>query len=78
MQSFKIITGPDRYFIVPTLLGTGTRRAKALYEAGDMDGLVKYLRKCRCDLVEEMHDSQRKVDRMDYLIRQTQKEADKQ
>ena len=56
----------------------GTRRAKAFYEAGDMDGLVKYLRKCRCDLVEEMHDSQRKVDRMDYLIRQTQKEADKQ
>ena len=56
----------------------GTRRAKAFYEAGDMDGLIKYLRKCRCDLVEEMHDSQRKVDRMDYLIRQTQKEADKQ
>ena len=56
----------------------GTRRAKALYETGDMDGLIKYLRKCRCDLVEEMHDSQRKVDRMDYLIRQTQKEADKQ
>ena len=27
----------------------GTRRAKALYEAGDMDGLVKYLRRCRCD-----------------------------
>ncbi len=56
----------------------GTSRAKALYEAGDMDGLVKYLRKCRCALVEEMHDSQRKVDRMDYLIRQTQKEVDKQ
>jgi len=31
-----------------------TRRAKALYEAGDMDGLVKHLPKCRCDLVEEM------------------------
>lgn len=56
----------------------GIRRAKALYEAGDMDGLVKYLRKYRCGLVEEMHDSQRKVDRMDYLIRQAQKEADKQ
>ena len=56
----------------------GALRAKALYEAADYDGLVKYLRKCRCDLVEEMHDSQRKVDRMDYLIRQTQKEADKQ
>ena len=56
----------------------GTLRAKALYEAGDIDGLIKHLRRCRCDLVEEMHDSQRKVDRMDYLIRQTQKEADKQ
>ena len=56
----------------------GASRAKALYEAKDMDGLVKYLRKCRCDLVEEMHDSQRKIDRMDYLIRQVQKEAGKQ
>ena len=56
----------------------GTLRAKALYEAGDIDGLIKHLRRCRCDLVEEMHDSQRKVDRMDYMIRQIQKEADKQ
>ena len=56
----------------------GVSRAKALYEAKDMDGLIKHLRKYRCDLVEEMHDSQRKVDRMDYLIRQVQKEAGKQ
>ncbi|MBQ9871729.1 MAG: hypothetical protein IJM27_07330 [Eubacterium sp.] len=56
----------------------GTSRAKALYEAKDMDGLVKHLRKCRCDLVEEMHESQRRVDRMDYLIRQAKKEAGKQ
>ena len=53
----------------------GALRAKALYEAGDIDGLIKYLRRCRCDLVEEMHDSQRKVDRMDHLIRQAQKEG---
>ena len=56
----------------------GVSRAKALYEAGEMDGLIMHLRKYRCDLVEEMHDSQRKVDRMDYLIRQVQKEAGKQ
>ena len=56
----------------------GVSRAKALYEAGDMNGLIIHLRKYRCDLVEEMHDSQRKVDRMDYLIRQVQKEAGKQ
>ena len=55
-----------------------TLRAKAFYEAGDIDGLIKYLRKFRCDLVEEMHDSQRRVDRMDYLIRQIQKEAGRQ
>ena len=55
----------------------GVSRAKALYEAGDMDALIKHLRKCRCYLVEEMHDSQKKVDRMDYLIRQAQKEAEK-
>ncbi len=55
----------------------GERRAKALYEAGDMEALIRHLRKCRCDLVEEMHDSQRRVDRMDYLIRQAQKEAGK-
>jgi len=53
----------------------GVSRAKALYEAGDIDGLIKQLRKYRCSLVEEMHDSQRKVDRMDYLIRQVQKEG---
>ena len=53
----------------------GALRAKALYEAGDIDGLIKYLRRYRCNLVEEMHDSQRKVDRMDYLIRQAQKEG---
>ncbi|MCR5475027.1 MAG: hypothetical protein K6F28_07460 [Lachnospiraceae bacterium] len=53
----------------------GALRARALYEAADYDGLIKYLRKCRCNLVEEMHDSQRRVDRIDYLIRQAQKEG---
>ena len=52
-----------------------TLRAKALYETGDIDGLIKHLRRYRCNLVEEMHNSQRKVDRMDYLIRQVQKEG---
>ena len=51
------------------------KRAKALYEGGDCEALIKHLRKCRCDLVEEMHNSQRKVDRMDYLIRQAEKEV---
>ena len=30
---------------------------------------------CRCGLIDEMHESQRKVDRMDYLIRKAEKET---
>ncbi len=55
----------------------GITRAAALYEAKEADALVRHLRKCRCDLVEEMHNSQRRVDLMDYLIRQGQKETEK-
>ena len=53
-------------------------RARVLYECGETDALIKHLRKCRCDLVEKMHDSQRKVDRMDCLIRQAKKEKKKE
>ena len=35
--------------------------------------LLWQLRKCRCARIEELHESQRRVDRLDYLIRQTQK-----
>jgi hypothetical protein len=49
------------------------KKAKLLYEAGDADALIRHFRKCRCDLMDELHKSQRKVDCMDYLIRQTEK-----
>ena len=50
------------------------REANALYEAGQLEELIRYLKKCRCGLMDEMHESQRKVDRMDYLIRRTENE----
>ena len=31
----------------------------------------------RCDLIEEMHQSQRKLDCLDFLIRDTEKEMKK-
>ncbi len=70
----------DLMMLIDNLNDNGCRmedinRAKALYESGDGEALIKHLRKCRCDLVEEMHNSQRRVDRMDYLIRQTEKEV---
>jgi hypothetical protein len=36
--------------------------------------LQSNLKKCRCSLMDEMHESQRKVDWMDNLIRMVEKE----
>jgi HD superfamily phosphohydrolase len=47
--------------------------AAELYKAGQTDELIRFLKKCRCSLMDEMHESQRKVDRMDYLIRRAEK-----
>ena len=44
-------------------------RVRRLHEAGFDDEIVRCLRRCRCDLVEELHKSQRKVDCIDHLIR---------
>ena len=49
------------------------KKAKMFYEAGDIEALIRYLRKCRCSRMEELHENQRKVDCLDYLIRQTEK-----
>ena len=48
-------------------------KAKQLYEAGDAEAMIRYFRKCRCNRMEELHESQRKVDCLDFLIRQTAK-----
>ena len=49
--------------------------AKLFFESGQKSELIGYLKRCRCNLMDEMHESQRKVDRMDYLIRWAEKEA---
>ncbi len=64
--------------ICATLLDAGCteaeiRGARSIYQTGNRDALLRYLRKCRCGRMEELHESQRRVDRLDYLIRQTQK-----
>ena len=45
--------------------------AELLYQTGSTKELIRYLRKCRSELMEHLHESQRKVDHMDFLIRQT-------
>ena len=52
-----------------------TKKAVQLYSTGDREALIRFFRKCRCSKMEELHESQRKVDCLDYLIRQTAKTA---
>ncbi len=49
-------------------------KAEKLLAAGQTEALLLHLRLCRCDLMEQLHESQKRVDCMDYLIRQTRKE----
>ena len=52
--------------------GSGeVEKAKQLYESGDTKALIRHFRTCRCNRMEELHESQRKVDCLDFLIRQT-------
>ena len=48
-------------------------KAEKLLEAGSGEELVRYLRLCRCGLMDDLHETQRRVDRLDYVIRQTRK-----
>lgn len=50
-------------------------KAKKLYEVGDGEALIRFFRQCRSNRLEELHASQQKVDRIDFLIRQTENKA---
>ena len=52
---------------------TELNKAMQLYDSGDSEELIRHFRKCRCSRMEELHASQRKVDCLDYLIRQIEK-----
>ena len=57
------------------LAGLLTREEDLLLcRAGRLEELRKALRKRRCALMDEVHESQRKVDRIDTVIRQIEKE----
>lgn len=48
-------------------------KAERLWEAGRARDLIRHLRLCRCELMDILHESQKRVDRVDTLIRQTEK-----
>ena len=75
-QEDQIHSQIEKILINLTDAGCGSEeleKAEQLYEAGDMQVLLRYFRKCRCSRMEELHESQRRVDCLDFLIRQTAK-----
>ena len=48
---------------------TDAERVRSMHKAGLDEEIIHCLRKCRCALMEDLRDSQRRVDRMDRLIR---------
>ena len=47
-------------------------RVRLMHKAGMDKDILQVMKKCRCILIDEMHDSQRRVDMMDRLIRMTE------
>ena len=52
---------------------TAIQRAELLFRDGRADDLIRCLRSCRCDALEEIHEKQKRLDRLDMLIRETKK-----
>lgn len=46
-----------------------TDRVMRMYEAGMDEEILTCLRKCRCNMMDELHERQRKIDHMDRVIR---------
>ena len=44
-------------------------------KVGQNEELLGFLRKCRCTLMDEMHESQRKVDCLDLMIHRLEKNS---
>ncbi len=49
-----------------------------LYSNGQVQDAIKTLRKHRCSLMDSLHESQGKVDCLDFLVRRMEKKSDDQ
>ena len=73
----------DEQSIIQNLRDSGcgeetVTRIYGLYQAGLLDDAIRSLRSFRCGLIEELHESQSKVDCLDYLVHRLQKEAQRE
>ena len=68
----------NKYMVRRNLLDAGCSDQSAafvdqLVRTGRMTDALHEMKVIRCDLMDELHQSQRRVDCLDYLIRQTEK-----
>ena len=52
-------------------------KAERILQAGSLFEFTNFLKQCRCGLLEQMHESQKRVDLMDYLIRRAEQVSKK-
>ena len=55
------------------IAGDAIEKAERLLATGHTEDLIRYLRLLRCNLMDDLHKTQKRVDCMDYVIRQTEK-----
>lgn len=48
---------------------TNVERIHELYRSGQVREAIKVLRRHRCDLMEKLHESQDRIDTLDFLVR---------
>lgn len=49
---------------------------RRLYDGGQMQDAIKVLRRQRCALMDDLHESQSRVDCLDYLVSKMEKEKE--
>lgn len=49
------------------------QRAESLLTLGAREELIRCLRSCRCEQLDVLHEKQKQLDRLDLLIRRTQR-----
>ena len=55
---------------------TAIEKAARLLQNEQTDALIRHLRLCRCELMEQLHTCQKLVDRLDWLIREIERKQD--
>ena len=46
---------------------------RRLYDSGQVNDAVRVLRRHRCELMDQLHESQSRVDCLDFLVRRIEK-----